>query len=127
MTVPVITEADLQSFIDHSLAPEKKLEVDKYLHNDLGAAQRVGAYERQAEALRRTLDPVGAEDVPASLNVALHNAGYHQPRQTALVLGAVAGIFIGCLAGWISRPLLEAGTSIQSPSQSRQPTGWGAP
>ncbi|NSY61746.1 hypothetical protein EXN24_25700 [Rhizobium rhizogenes] len=127
MTVPAITEADLQSFIDHSLAPEKKLEIDKYLHNDLGAAQRVGAYERQAEALRRTLDPVITEDVPASLNAALQNAGYHQPRQTALVLGAVAGIFIGGVAGWISRPLLETGTSIQSAGQSQQPTLWRFP
>ncbi|MBY3483420.1 anti-sigma factor family protein [Rhizobium laguerreae] len=125
MTIPV-TEADLQCFIDHSLAPEKKVEVETYLHGDLSAAQRVGAYERQAEALRRTLDPVGTENVPPSLNNALHNAGYQLPRQTALVLGAVAGIFIGVLAGWTARPLLEAGTSIQSPGQSKQPIGWGS-
>jgi anti-sigma factor RsiW len=124
VTIRVITEADLQCFIDHSLAPEKKTEVENYLHGDLSAAQRVGAYERQAEALRRTLGPVGTEDVPASLNTALHSAGYQLPRQTALVLGVVAGIFIGALAGWSSRALLEAGTSVQSPGHLQQPIGW---
>jgi len=60
-----ITEIEIQLYIDHSLPQERKLAVKKHLFDDLSAAQRVGASERHADALRRVLGPVAEMPLPS--------------------------------------------------------------
>lgn len=63
--MPTITEIEIQLYIDHSLPEERKRAVKRYLYDDLTAAQRVGAYERHADALRRALSPVAEMPLPS--------------------------------------------------------------
>ncbi len=64
--MPAITEIEIQLYIDHCLPEERKRAVKEYLYDDLTAAQRVGAYERHADALRRALFPVAEMPLPRS-------------------------------------------------------------
>lgn len=63
--MPAITEIEIQLYIDHCLPEERKRAVKDYLYDDLTAAQRVGAYERHADALRRALFPVAEMPLPS--------------------------------------------------------------
>ena len=63
--MPAITETEIQLYIDHCLPEERKRAVKEYLYDDLTAAQRVGAYERHADALRRELSPVAEMLLPS--------------------------------------------------------------
>ncbi|MEI2743371.1 MAG: hypothetical protein V9G63_13255 [Candidatus Competibacter sp.] len=71
-----IQEADLQSYVDGRLDPARRAAVEDLAQNP-AERQRLMAYRRIDAELRRALDPVLDEPIPAQLRLAAEsrNAG----------------------------------------------------
>lgn len=72
-----IQEADLQSYVDGRLDSARRAAVEAYLAQNPAERQRLMAYRRIDAELRRALDPVLDEPIPAQLRLAAEsrNAG----------------------------------------------------
>lgn len=95
-----ITESDIQLYIDHSLSEERKLAVKKLLFDDLSAAQRVGANERHADALRRLLGPVA--DMPLPLMFEPSNLETELSLSPTMTLNSIAGALSAILVIYVA-------------------------
>jgi anti-sigma factor RsiW len=94
-----ITEAELQAYADGRLSEERSRAVEAWLAARPEDAERIAAYRRLGEELRRAYDPVLDEPLPDWLG------GTRAPRprwhRFARVAGWMAlGIALGVLVGW---------------------------
>ena len=96
---PQITDAELQAYADGRLAEERSRAVEAWLAARPDDAERIAAYRRLGEELRRAYDPVLDEPLPEWLS----DARGPRPRWQgfARVAGWVAlGAALGAIAGW---------------------------
>ena len=103
MSVPPVTEAELNAYVDAALPPARAAEVEAYLADRPDEAARVAAYREQARALRREFAPVLNEPVPERLRAP---AGRRGLRRYAAI---AAWIALGGVIGW----QLHAYTSVR--------------
>ncbi|HZM45594.1 MAG TPA: anti-sigma factor [Burkholderiales bacterium] len=103
MSVPPVTEAELNAYVDAVLPPARAAEVEAYLAERPDEAARVASYREQAHALRREFDQVLDEPVPERL----------RPPPPARALrryaAVLAWIVLGGAIGW----QLHAYTSVR--------------
>ena len=98
MIDPLVTEADLQAYVDGKLPDERRAAVTAWLAAHPEDAERIESYRQLAAELRSTYDDVLHEPVPERLNVALSGS---RGRRIALVaIWIVVGAALGALAGW---------------------------
>ena len=94
MSVPPVTEAELNAYVDAVLPPARAAEVEAYLAERPDEAARVASYREQAHALRREFDQVLDEPVPERL----------RPPPPARALrryaAVLAWIVLGGAIGW---------------------------
>src|SRR5688572_21659291 len=94
-----ISDAELQAYADGRLSEERSRAVEAWLAARPDDAERIAAYRRLGEELRRAYDPVLDEPLPDWLG------GTRAPRPRWHGLARVAGwmvlgIALGVLAGW---------------------------
>ena len=117
MNKSVITEADLQAWVDGQLPVESRANVAAWLKDHPQDAARVEQYRRQNAALQGQYDAVLAEPVPAHLNALAQRLQPAEPldrsrpsrpsrpglqpqlQRSAAVLAALA---IGGVGGWFT-------------------------
>ena len=98
MIDPLVTEADLQAYVDGKLPDERRAAVTAWLAAHPEDAERIESYRQLAEELRTSYEGVLAEPVPERLERTLR-AG--RARRAILVAGWVAvGLVLGAIAGW---------------------------
>ena len=88
-----ITEADLHTFVDGQLTPERQQEIAAYLASRPDEAQRVDSYRAQKRELRALFDPVLDEALPARLLRAA------RPRTPWYLQRLAAGVVIAIASG----------------------------
>jgi anti-sigma factor RsiW len=111
---PQITDTELQAYADGRLAGERARAVEAWLATRPDDAERIAAYRRLGEELRRAYDPVLDESLPDWLG------GGRAPRPRwhgfARVAGWVAlGAAVGAIAGWEVRDARPVAVSRGDP------------
>lgn len=100
-----ISEDDLHAYVDDRLNAERQASVEAYLQAHPDVAARVDGWRAARDMLKRSLDPVTEEPVPAALNVSrLAAAGRRRslaPWRIAAAL--VLGVGLGAGGGWMVR------------------------
>jgi anti-sigma factor RsiW len=93
-----ITEADLQAYVDHVLAENRRAEVEAYIAERPDVARRLADYGRQNDMLHQLFDPVLVEPVPESLRKPSTQA---KPRSPMMRHAAIVGwLALGGVIGW---------------------------
>jgi anti-sigma factor RsiW len=94
----VVTESDLQAFVDERLSPQRRAEVESYLATHPQEAARLQAYRGQSAALHALFDPVLDEAIP----VAMLELQDRPPWQRWLTHGVAAALYVlvGIAGGW---------------------------
>jgi len=93
-----IADVDLHAYVDDFLPQERRLEVEAWLATRPEEAERVRAWQRQNEGLRRLLRGVLEEPVPA------HLSARPRPRSIVPVAAAAAALLlVGAGLGWVAR------------------------
>lgn len=107
MRPDMVTEEDIQGYVDGVLSDERYRLVEEYLKAQPEEAARVQAYRRQNDLLRRYFKPVMDEPVPKRLRDGIPGVVVEmRPGITRRLLQVAAGIVIVCLsgfAGWTMR------------------------
>jgi anti-sigma factor RsiW len=86
MRPPNPSEHEMHAFIDDELAPSRRDEIAEILHEDGDLAARVTAFKSDRELLRKALDDIADEPLPASW-AALIEAGMRpRPRMVPRVV-----------------------------------------
>jgi anti-sigma factor RsiW len=95
----LITEAELQAFVDGRLSPARRAAVEAWLATRPDEAERAAGYARIGEDLRAAFDPMLHEPIPQRL---LHAGRGPRPwRRVAMVAGWIAlGALLGGVGGW---------------------------
>jgi anti-sigma factor RsiW len=96
---PQVTDSELQAYADGRLGEERSRAVEAWLAARPDDAERIDAYRRLGEELRRAYDPVLDEPLPSWLG----GARLPLPRWHGFgrIAGYIAlGIALGALAGW---------------------------
>jgi anti-sigma factor RsiW len=114
-----ISEADLHAYIDGALTHERRIEVERWLADHPGEAEKVRAYREQRELIKSRFDPVMAEEIPARLrNFQDRSFSFHAalswvsdlarfPAQHAFA--AILLCLTGGLAGWTAHGAFQPG------------------
>jgi anti-sigma factor RsiW len=105
MNKPVVTEADLQAWVDGHLPAGARAQVEAWLLEHPLDAERLAQYRRLNEALRGGYEGVLAESVPDHLRaLAQQPPRARAPRYAAVLawcaLGGVIGGVLGGAGGW---------------------------
>ena len=99
---PHISDSELQAYADGRLDGERSRAVEAWLAARPEDAERIAAYRRLGEELRRAYDPVLDEPLPAWLDRArLPRPRWHGFARVASWLGL--GLALGGIAGWEAR------------------------
>ncbi len=106
MTSMTISEDDLQAYVDSALLPPERAEVEKYLADNPGEAERVRAYQAQNAALKALFDPVLGEPIPEALlaRPAAAAAPHHRLARWSLQRLAASILIgvVGGMVGWVA-------------------------
>jgi anti-sigma factor RsiW len=113
MSRSLVTESDLQSFVDGATTPARQREVETYLAEHPEQAARVAAYRGQVAALHARFDGVLGEPVPRRLRLAMERRG--RPNRLLRVAAAGGWLAVGVAAGWIGR-----GAEVAAPPRTVQ-------
>ncbi len=99
--VPVVTEADLQAWVDGRLPAERRAQVEAWLPEHPEDAARIAQYRRLNEALHGAYDEVLAEPVPQHLFAFTQRQPRSRLMRYAAVLAwcALGGV-LGGMGGW---------------------------
>jgi anti-sigma factor RsiW len=111
-----IEEDDLQAYVDRRLGPARRAEIDQYLEDNPGEAERVRAFERQNAMLKDLFDPVLEEPVPERLPRSMKPGRYPVIRRYAGIAASLTG---AVMLGWFLRGQQQA-PEIRAPSLARQ-------
>ena len=101
-----ITEAELHAFVDRQLTAERELEVETWLADRPGEAERLRSYRTQKSELHSLFDPVLHEPLPQRV---LQAARPHTPWYRQRLAAGVAMAMLGGAAGWSIRSSLDVG------------------
>ena len=106
-----ITEDDLHAYVDRALTASRRAEVEAWLTENPGEAERVRAYEAQNRALKALFDPVLAEPLPDDLyalvaqplNPTVNRKKWPNLKSWALqqIAAGVLVAMLGGVAGWL--------------------------
>jgi len=96
MSRTVVTEADLQAFLDGALPAARAAEVEAYLAERPEEAGRLAAYREQIAAMRREFDPVLDEPPPQRLRIPRR----YWMRPLARYAAVAAVCALGGVIGW---------------------------
>ncbi|MHB2205375.1 anti-sigma factor family protein [Methylobacterium sp. CM6257] len=111
MNERVISESDLQAFVDDRLGPDSRAQVEAYLAEDAQARARVARLKALRDDLRGAFAPIAAEPVPPQLDLGRLVAARRRPRMSAWQgLAAALLLTVGGLSGWIARGALPDGS-----------------
>lgn len=103
-TTHPIQEDDLHAYIDGQLDDARIIEVEAYLAVNPADAERVHAYRKQNEMMRKMFDPVAMEPVPAEIKGEFKRRS-DSPRKAATPIlryaAVVAWLVMGGVIGWI--------------------------
>ncbi len=120
----LITEADLQAYVDGLLSESKRVEVEAYLAMRPEEAERVRIYQEQKKAIKTHFSPVLNEAAPHRLIEAARapraravSAVWRQPRWSLQQVAAGFVLaFASIAAGWVGRGALQpAPVTTQAP------------
>ena len=106
-----VTEAELHALVDRQLTVDREQEVEAWLADRPGEAERVRSYRTQKSELHSLVDPVLHEPLPQHmLQAARPRTAWYRQRLAA----AVAMAMVGGAAGWSVRSALDVtpGTSM---------------
>jgi anti-sigma factor RsiW len=92
-----VSEDDLHAFVDHQLEPERRAEVERYIHGNSQVAQRIHAYSVQRDQLRLAFAQADRDPLPSSLTF----GALIERRMTRrrLPWRAAAAVVVALLAG----------------------------
>lgn len=122
MSKLLITEAELQAWVDDALPEARRGEVEDYLAAEPEAAERVRAYLAQKQALRAMFNPILDEPLPENLSALASPppaAAVERPRRPFLARWSLqriaAGVVIALVSGatgWIAHDRYPAAESL---------------
>jgi anti-sigma factor RsiW len=123
MTGPVVTEADLQAWVDGCLAADRRAPVEAWLLEHPADAERITHYRQMNEALHGAYDEVLKQAVPEHLSAAARRQPRLRLSRYAAVLawcalGGVLGVVLGGVGGWQLRDWYAAKGGAVQASQS---------
>ena len=100
----IITEEDLQAYIDGQLDPERELLVETYITNNPDAQKRVEQYSQYNTNLHALFDDTLEEEIPAQL---LNHQPYKnlRPLQNAAVI--LLTLSLGAVIGWFGHDMTK--------------------
>jgi len=84
-----LCDADLHSFADDLLEPERRAEIAARLAQDEEAARRVAEWRRGAERLRGAFATLDAEPLPPTLNFSPARPAAARPKRARNAIGSV--------------------------------------
>lgn len=99
MNDPIVTEAELQAYVDGRLDGARRAAVEAYLAANPAQAEKVRAYALQNEQLHRLFDATLDEPVPEALRVRPAQST-PRPLRYAMLLTAT---LVGTMLGWTLR------------------------
>lgn len=99
----VLSEADVQAFVDGSLSPERNEQVQRYLRTRPDEARRVGFYERLNREMQQSFEHIdGGAAQPPLATFSLIVAGCTGwLRQRARAIVAVLLLVLCAASGWV--------------------------
>lgn len=118
-----ITEADLQAYTDGRLSDRRVADIEAYLTATPEEAERINAYRRQNDELRKLFDPVLDEPIPQRLAESAKqpvtptsSAG----RRTWLtrIAATVAWLALGTAMGWFWRDASVRTEQVAAPTKT---------
>ena len=95
----IVTEAELQAYVDGRLDSARRAAVEAYLTANPTAAEKVRAYGRQNEQLHELFDATLAEPIPEALRVRPSQRAPSPLRYAALLTATL----VGGMLGWTLR------------------------
>lgn len=112
MTDRPISEDDLHAYVDGRLDDSRRAQISAYLQEHPEVADRFASYSTQRDTLRAALDPVADEPVPTRLNLNHMLDARRRSRASSWkhAVAAVALLFAGGSAGWVTRASLDQPT-----------------
>ncbi len=94
--VEQLAENDLHAYVDGRLDAARRAEVEAWLANNPGDADRVSAYRQQNDMMQALFNPVLNEPVPMQMHPQARNRNFAQPlRYAAMVSAMVMSGFLG--------------------------------
>lgn len=93
----LVTEAELQAYVDRQLTPERQREIEAYLARRPEEALRVEIYRAQKRELQALFNPVLEEPLPQRLRVA---AAPPTPWYLQRLVAGIAIAVVSGVAGW---------------------------
>ena len=97
MSTPVVTESELQAYVDGCLPAARMAEVESYLAQHEEDARRIAVYRRQDAALHAAFDALLTEPLPRRLQDLLRHRRLPAMRRYAAV---AALMMVSGVAGW---------------------------
>jgi anti-sigma factor RsiW len=109
MKSKLISDAELQAYVDRLLSDERRQVIEAELSANPQLASELAAWQRQNETLQALYGHVAEEPVPARLNPMAINSEIRSARLGAwrMAAAAVVLIAVGTGAGWFGRGVLE--------------------
>ncbi|WP_026789330.1 anti-sigma factor family protein [Pleomorphomonas oryzae] len=109
----IITEADLNAYVDGELPPAEQAEIEAYLADHPADRERVAAWRDQEATLRALYGHVAEETAPARLSP--HRIAMERRRNFSRAAMAIAAslvlVLLGGTGGWIGRGLVTPDAS----------------
>ena len=109
-----VTEAELHAFVDRQLTVEREQEVEAWLAERPGEAERVRSYRKQKSELHSLFDPVLHEPLPQRVLQAA------RPRKPWYLQRLAAGVAIAMLGGAVGWSVRGGADVAPSPSAVAQ-------
>ena len=115
-TPPIpVTEAELHAFVDRQLTAEREQEVEAWLADRPGEAERVRSYRTQKSELHSLFDPVLQEPLPQRV---LQASRARTPWYLQRLAAGIAMALIGGAVGWSVRGSVDVAPSSSAVAQN---------
>lgn len=101
----MITETDLNAYLDGELDPSKRAAVEAYLADNPAESERIAAWRDQAATLRALYGHVADEAVPSRLSphrLAIERR-HRMMRSVTAMAAALVLVVLGGVGGWVGR------------------------
>ncbi|NKC05256.1 anti-sigma factor [Ochrobactrum haematophilum] len=117
MKSKLISDAELQAYVDGLLSDERRQVIEAELSANPQLASEMAAWQRQNETLQALYANVAQEPVPARLNPTAIKSEIRTARLGSWRMAAAAAVLIavGAGAGWFWRGVLEVTPSSSMP------------